>query len=295
MHIEHFIKYLKNEKRYSEHTIRSYQRDLMQFIAFAENENKLLNPLSIDYKIIRKWIVFLMNNGYSAKSINRKLSTLRSFYKYLLKEGIVKTNPTIKITAPKVEKRLPQFIEIKSMNMLFDNIEFPNSFEGLRDELILLTFYFTGIRRAELINIKIENIDIAQLTIKVLGKRNKERIIPVPKMYFTKLAKYQQERSKIRLCSDDNSYLFITIKGCKMYPKSIYRVVNKYLTKVTTNEKKSPHILRHTFATHMLNNGADLNAIKELLGHANLSATEVYTHNTFEKLKNIYNQAHPRA
>ena len=302
MHKSAFINYLKYEKHYSPYTIRSYKNDLQQFCSFCEDNNKDFNPLSANHKIIRKWIIFLMENNISSRSIGRKLSTLKTFYKFLIREKIIENNPLDKVISPKIEKKLPSFVEKSKMDLLLDNVEFANDYKGNRDKLIITTLYLTGIRLSELINLKINDVDHQTLTIKVLGKRNKERLIPFNRNFLNTLDDYQivrkeyieQLKSKIiNYC--DNEYFFLTEKGEKMYPKLVYRIVNKYLTLVTTNDKKSPHVLRHTFATHLLNNGADLNAIKELLGHANLSATQVYTHNTFEKLKKSYNQAHPRA
>jgi len=234
-----------------------------------------------------------MNNSISARSINRKITTLKSYYKYLLREDIVAINPMVKIISPKMAKSLPVFVEKKQVLSLLEDYSFDESFSGTRNKLIIEMFYCTGMRLSELINLKVSNIDIESLQIKVLGKRNKERIIPFSITLKNALSKYREKLNKEGFI--DNKYLFITEKGKRIYEKLAYRVVNSYLNIVTTIDKKSPHTLRHTFATHMLNEGADLNAIKELLGHANLSATQVYTHNTFEKLKSIYNQAHPRA
>ena len=302
MHKSAFINYLNYEKHYSPYTIRSYKNDLQQFCSFCEDNYKDFNPLTVNHKIIRKWIIFLMENNISSRSIGRKLSTLKTFYKFLIRDKIIENNPLDKVISPKIEKNLPSFVEKSKMDLLLDNVEFTHDYKGNRDKLIITTLYLTGIRLSELINLKINDVDHQMLTIKVLGKRNKERLIPFNRNFLNILDDYQivrkeyieQLKSKvINYC--DNEYFFLTEKGEKMYPKLVYRIVNKYLTLVTTNDKKSPHVLRHTFATHMLNNGADLNAIKELLGHANLSATQVYTHNTFEKLKKSYNQAHPRA
>jgi len=246
-----------------------------------------------DHHNIRDWIVDLMNNGISARSVNRKLSTLKSFYRFLVREGLMETNPVKKVLIPKTHRKLPVFVNEKDMHQLLDNISFGDDFEGMRNRLIIEMLYFTGMRVNELTGIKCNDINIHESTLKVLGKRNKERIIPlIPEMvssFMTYLTKYSEQHS------GGADYLFMTTKGRKLYPRLVYRVVRKFLTMVTTLDKRSPHVLRHTFATHMLNKGADLNAIKEILGHANLSATEVYTHNTFEKLKKIYKQAHPRA
>lgn len=287
-----FSSYIANEKRYSAHTLRAYESDLQQFFDFAQTADENFNPLKGDHEIIREWIVFLLDNGDKPRSINRKLTTLHTYYKYLMREGLVSDNPTKKIIRPKTEKNLPYFVDKGAMQELFDRLQFPDDFEGRRDRTILLTFYCTGMRLSELCGLKLSDIDFHSSQLKVLGKRNKERIIPFGIELSSNLKTYIAERDKIAL---DNNYLFVTSKGEPVYSQLVYRLVNKYLGEVTTLDKKSPHVLRHTFATHMLNNGAELDAIKELLGHANLAATQVYTHTTFEKLKEVYNQAHPRA
>lgn len=293
MHTESFLNYIKAEKRYSAYTVKSYQNDLWQFFYFISSEFNFHNINDINHKHIRLWIVSLMNNSLSARSINRKITTLKSYYKYLLREDIVTINPMVKIISPKMAKSLPVFVEKKQVLSLLEDYSFDESFSGTRNKLIIEMFYCTGMRLSELINLKVSNIDIESLQIKVLGKRNKERIIPFSITLKNAISKYREKLNEEGFIN--NEYLFITEKGKRIYEKLAYRVVNSYLNIVTTIDKKSPHTLRHTFATHMLNEGADLNAIKELLGHANLSATQVYTHNTFEKLKSIYNQAHPRA
>lgn len=287
-----FSSYIANEKRYSAHTLRAYESDLQQFFDFAQTADENFNPLKGDHEIIREWIVFLLDNGDKPRSINRKLTTLHTYYKYLMREGLVSDNPTKKIIRPKTEKNLPYFVDKGAMQELFDRLQFPDDFEGHRDRTILLTFYCTGMRLSELCGLKLSDIDFYSSQLKVLGKRNKERIIPFGIELSSNLKTYIAERDKIAL---DNNYLFVTSKGEPVYSQLVYRLVNKYLGEVTTLDKKSPHVLRHTFATHMLNNGAELDAIKELLGHANLAATQIYTHTSFEKLKEIYNQAHPRA
>lgn len=294
MHIKAFLDYLQFEKRYSDHTINSYSNDLNSFYNFCSEKEKSIDITKIDHKIIRNWIINLIDQNLSTRTVNRKLSSLKSFYKYLMKTNIIKNNPLVKIQTPKSKKTLPSFVEQSHMNMLLDNIDFGDDFKSIRDRFIIELFYFSGIRLSELINLKIEDFDIQNKNFKVLGKRNKERIIPMTSELLSSYSKYLLLRDKIDTIKNHH-YLFVTEKGNILYKKLVYRVVNKYLTYVTTINKKSPHVLRHTFATHMLNNGADLNAVKELLGHANLSATQVYTHNTFEKLKNIYNQAHPRS
>lgn len=292
MYIEKFLKYLKFEKRFSEHTILAYCSDLRQYTEFCKTEN-ITAELNIDYRVIRQWIVSMMENQITPRSVNRKITTLKSFYRFLMKEGIIGSNPMDRILSPKTKKTLPFFVEKKQINKLLDDVDFfGEDFEGSRNRLMIEMFYMTGIRLSELINLTLRDIDPAALSVKVLGKRNKERIVPFPLSFKIRIEEYLAKRAEI---NSNSEFLFITAKGAKIYEKLVYRVVLKYLELVTTIDKKSPHVLRHTFATHMLNNGADLNAIKELLGHANLSATQVYTHNTFEKIKNIYKQAHPRA
>lgn len=293
MYTQDFLKYIENEKRYSRHTVLSYRTDISQFVAFCKNNVKNFNLLTIDNKIIRKWIIFLLENNISSRTVNRKITTLKSFYKFLYQRQLIKTLPTQKIVLPKISKKLPNFIGSSAMDILFDQFDFSENFEGERDKLVLLLFYCTGMRLSELIHLKIQDIDFHYNQLKVLGKRNKERLIPFGKELAEHLAAYIKIRASV--INTDNYYLVITQKGQQAYEKLIYRIVNKYLNQVTTLEKRSPHVLRHTFATQMLNNGADINAIKELLGHANLSATQVYTHTSFDKLKTVYNQAHPRA
>lgn len=293
MYTQDFLKYIENEKRYSRHTVLSYRTDISQFVAFCKNNVKNFNLLTIDNKIIRKWIIFLLENNISSRTVNRKITTLKSFYKFLYQRQLIKTLPTQKIVLPKISKKLPNFIGSSAMDILFDQFDFSENFEGERDKLVLLLFYCTGMRLSELIHLKIQDIDFHYNQLKVLGKRNKERLIPFGKELAEHLAAYIKTRASV--INTDNYYLVITQKGQQAYEKLIYRIVNKYLNQVTTLEKRSPHVLRHTFATQMLNNGADINAIKELLGHANLSATQVYTHTSFDKLKTVYNQAHPRA
>lgn len=294
MHIDTFINFIKYEKRYSLHTIRSYQNDLSGFVSYLQIIDKNIEVKDINFKIIRSWIVDLIESGVSVRSVNRKISTLKSYFKFLVQQGIIAINPMNKVLSPKNQKRLPSFVEQSQMDLLLDKVDFGEGFNNVRDKFIIQLLYFSGIRLSELINLKVDDFNLSNTTFKVLGKRNKERIIPISNELKNSYINYCNKRSQIA-GSEKTKNLLITEKGEKVYEKLIYRVVNNYLSYVTTIEKKSPHILRHTFATHMLNNGADLNAIKELLGHSNLSATQVYTHNTFEKLKNIYNQAHPRS
>ena len=287
---DNFLKYLQFEKRLSAHTVLAYSTDLTFFYDYLQSIYQVNDISEINHLLIRSWIVKMMEEGIGARSINRKISTLKTFYKYLLRQGLVSENPMLKIQSPKTPKRLPVFVEKEKMDLLLDNIEFGEDEEGIRNKLIIELFYATGIRLSELINLRQKDVDMHSCQLKVLGKRNKERIVPFSNELKNKLQAYLSIKPAIF-----NEYLLVTAKGKKMYEKLVYNIVRQYLSQVTTIDKKSPHVLRHTFATHMLNNGAELNAIKELLGHANLSATQVYTHNTVEKLKNIHKQAHPKA
>lgn len=295
MLIEKFIQYIQFEKRFSPNTITAYHKDLAQFCEFLSTDYNIKNIENSDYQMIRSWIVDLVDKSISNTTINRKLSTLKSFYKYLLKEGIILENPMVKIIAPKLNKKLPEFVGNDNMESLFNDVEFDEGFIGSRNKLIIEMLYFTGMRLSELINLKDTDIDLHSQQLKVLGKRNKERIIPFSIVLQKSIEEYLKIREKDINQTKQIPYFFVTQKGKKVYEKLVYRTVNSYLGKVSTLRKKSPHVLRHTFATHMLNNGADLNAIKELLGHASLAATQVYTHNTIDQLKSIYKQAHPRA
>ena len=295
MQLEQFIQYLSSEKRYSPHTITAYSKDLQQFFGFIQKNYNVSDVLQINHQMIRVWIMQLMDENITARTVNRKLSTLKTFYRFLRKEKIITANPMVKILPPKTNKPLPEFVSKEQMDLLFDEIIFESGFEGTRDRLIIEVFYFTGIRLAELVNLKNEDIDLGKQQLKVLGKRNKERIIPFGNLLGRSFNNYISVRDMKFGIQSSAQIFFLTKKGTKIYKKLVYRAVNSYLSKVSTLKKRSPHVLRHTFATHMLNNGADLNAIKEILGHANLSATQVYTHNTIDKLKTIYNQAHPRA
>lgn len=287
-----FVEYLQYEKRFSPHTVTAYSNDLTQFYDFLNLEYQISDIKEVNHTFIRTWLVKMMEQEISPRSINRKITTLKTYYKFLLREGEVSLNPMLKIVAPKNSKRLPEYVEQEKMDRLLDFTEFKEGFEGMRDKMIIELFYATGIRLSELISLNHYSFDFYNNAIKVLGKRNKERIIPIS--FFTKeqLQKYLLELKK---SFPNAAYFFVTNKGEKLYPKFVYDLVKRNLGSVTTAKKKSPHVLRHSFATNMLNNGAELNAIKELLGHASLSATQVYTHNTIKKLKNIHSQAHPKA
>jgi integrase/recombinase XerC len=292
--IQSFLDYLKFEKRYSAHTIRSYQDDLIQFFDFLEIQYGKLPLGEISLSFVRSWLASLKENKLSSKSINRKISSLRSFFKYQLKTGAVENTPMTNVIAPKISKRLPSFVAEKDIDTLFQYMEFPDNWEGRTDRLLLAIFYNTGIRLSELINLKENQVNEANNTIKVLGKGNKERIIPVNKSLVAAINLYITDKNE-QLGKADRVVLLVSSKGKKLYAKQVYNSVNKYLSLITTIDKKSPHILRHSFATHLANNGADLNAIKELLGHSSLAATQIYTHNTIEKLKDVHKKAHPKA
>lgn len=289
---QNFINYLKFEKRVSNHTIKAYKKDLEQFFSYLLDHYQLNHPQQVEHTYIRSWMAYLAQNGFGARAINRKLSALRSFYAYLIKQREIEKNPISKIIAPKIPKRLPTFVPQKSIDDLLDNVYFTNDYKGIRDKLIIELFYSTGIRLSELIHIKPGDIDTSNKTLKVLGKRNKERLIPLHDNLLEKINSFITFTNSFINKNED--YIFLTEKGNKIYPRLVYNIVNNYLSRVATITQKSPHVLRHTFATHMLENGADINAIKEILGHSSLSATQIYTHNTVEKLKAIYNKAHPR-
>jgi integrase/recombinase XerC len=290
---ESFLQYLQAEKRYSPHTVCSYRNDLEQFFLWLQSQDISIDPVEISSTDIRYWIVHLIENGYSPVSVHRKISSLRAFYRFLLRQSVVTENPLEKVILPKRAKTLPVFIAEDSLGKLLNDFNFGDGFTGVRDKAIIEMLYLTGMRRAELLGLKDGDVDIKGAVVRVKGKRNKERFIPLIGTFTVSLANYLDARSKEGII--DPERFFVTQSGNKMYDKGVYNIVNRYLSMVTTVEKKSPHVLRHTFATHMLNHGADLNSIKELLGHANLAATQIYTHNTFEQLKKVYKQAHPRA
>ena len=292
--IQPFLDYLKFEKRFSQHTIVSYQTDLIAFFDYLQLTYNDVPLRHISHIYIRSWLAALKDGGMTAKSINRKISTLRSFFKYQMKMGLTEQTPMTKINAPKNEKRLPKFVAKKDIDTLFSHVEFTNDWKGKTDRLILLLFYNTGMRLSELINLKDRSIDFYYSSIKVLGKGNKERIIPMSSELAQEIKTYIGLKKELVADSDEVA-LLINEKGKKLSSRTVYATVKQYLSLVTTIDKKSPHVLRHSFATHLTNNGADLNAVKELLGHSSLAATQVYTHNTIEKLKNIYKQAHPKA
>ncbi|MCE2495775.1 MAG: tyrosine-type recombinase/integrase [Flavobacteriales bacterium] len=288
-----FFDHLSHERRYSEHTLRAYRTDLDQFkeflLAVYENEDLM----DVRGPMVRSWIVSLMNENYEPRSVQRKATSLKTFYKFLLHEGVIDKNPTAQLQTPKVRKRLPVVVPEEDLGALLDQRFFEDGYEGVRDRLIVMLLYHTGMRRAELIGLLERDVDLGRGQLKVLGKRNKERMIPIQTELAKAIEDYQREKEGLHRAVEAEE-LLLTQKGKKLYPKLVYRVVNRYLSYVSSVEKKSPHVLRHSFATHLLNAGAELSAIKELLGHANLSATQVYTHHSVEHLKKVYNQAHPR-
>jgi len=292
--VSDFLKYIEYEKRYSKHTLTSYKNDLLQFSAFLENEYQLSFPEQATYPLIRSWVASLAENAIQPKSITRKIASLRSYYGFLNRSAVISKDPTLKLKAPKVKKSLPIYVEEETLTSLLDGELFEDTFEGQRDRLILELLYGTGIRLSELIETKIKHLNPYEQTIKVLGKGNKERLIPMNVTLVERINSYELRKKKEGI-SNSKDYLIVTNKGEQTYPMFIYRTVKKYLDMVTTVEKRSPHVLRHSFATHLLNKGADLNAIKDLLGHSSLAATQVYTHNSPEKLKEIFKQAHPKS
>nr|WP_299419691.1 tyrosine-type recombinase/integrase [uncultured Emticicia sp.] len=292
--VSYFLQHIKYEKRLSHHTITAYEGDLKQFSAFLLFQYEFKEPEKADFQMIRSWIVSLVDEKIENRSINRKIATLRSFYNFLLRHKTIVSNPMLKIRALKTDKMLPKYVEEKPMENMLDDMQFSDDFSGLRDKLVIELLYGTGMRLAELIGLKIADLNLYNNTLMVLGKRNKQRVIPVNKSLVEAIKKYLTLRTDI---TDDttNSYLILTDSGTQAYPMFIQRLVKKYLSLVTSLDQRSPHVLRHTFATHLLNRGADLNAIKDLLGHTSLAATQVYTHNSIEKLKEVFKQAHPKA
>ncbi|MBC7830291.1 MAG: tyrosine-type recombinase/integrase [Chitinophagaceae bacterium] len=286
-----FLDYLKFEKRYSANTIRAYQDDLSQFLGFLHFTYGQLPLSEITSGLIRSWLASLKEQKISSKTLNRKISALKSFFKYMVKTGVIEQSPMFTIVSPKLNKRLPVFVDERDIHVLLNKVEFPDSWNGRTDKLAIHIFYYTGIRLSELLNLK-EN-QVNRSVIKVTGKGNKERIIPINEALFSLINAYVQEKNQTNVA--DRTYLLVNQKGRRLYPKYLYLVVRKYLSMVTTIIKKSPHILRHSFATHLTNRGADLHSVKELLGHSSLAATQVYTHNTIEKLKDAHKKAHPKA
>jgi integrase/recombinase XerC len=292
--VSFFLQHIKYEKRLSHHTITAYEGDLKQFSAFLLFQYEFKEPENANFQMIRSWIVAMVDEKIENRSINRKIATLRTFYNFLLLHKAIATDPMLKIRALKTDKTPPKYVEEKPMENLLDNMQFSDDFSGLRDKLVIELLYGTGMRLAELIGLKLSDLNLYNNTLIVLGKRNKQRIIPVNRSLVEAIKKYLILRSDITN-DTTNTYLILTESGTQAYPMFIQRLVKKYLSLVTSLDQRSPHVLRHTFATHLLNRGADLNAIKDLLGHTSLAATQVYTHNSIEKLKEVFKQAHPKA
>ena len=292
-----FLDYLRYERNYSEKTVLAYGEDISQLREFArefaQEEIGDFNPAEVTPELIREWIVSLMDKGYASTSVNRKLSSLRSFYKFLLKKKVVLVDPLRKITGPKNKKPLPSFLKENEMNRLLDDTDFGEGFEGCRDHLIIEMFYATGIRLSELIGLDDKDVDFSASLLKVTGKRNKQRLIPFGDELKEGMLEYVNVRNEQVL--ESGGAFFVRNNGERLYKNLVYNLVKRNLSKVVTLKKRSPHVLRHTFATTMLNNEAELGAVKELLGHSSLATTEIYTHTTFEELKKVYKQAHPRA
>lgn len=291
--IQKYMDYLRYEKNYSLHTEISYSKDLYQFGEFLKERFADISFVDVDSDIVRQWIALLMESGISARSVNRKLSSLKSFYKYLYKIGEIRLNPLKKVVGPKVQKALPSFVNDSVLEPILDEELEAGDFELHRNHVILELLYVTGMRRAELLGLKMNDVDFSADLIKVTGKRNKQRLIPFGEITKRMLLVYVEERNKLDVICCDN--FFVRKNGEQMYPMLLYRVVHEYLKGIPTLDKASPHVLRHSFATNMLNNGAELNAVKEILGHSSLASTEVYTHTSFEELKKVYKKAHPRA
>ncbi|MDP5104939.1 MAG: tyrosine-type recombinase/integrase [Polaribacter sp.] len=292
MLIAHFLDYLSLEKKYSIHTVNAYKNDLTSFSNFLNAEYNQNELVDVNYPQIRNWIVSLVDSDISNRTINRKVSSLKSFYKFLQKSKQIEINPLSKHKALKIAKKIQVPFTSKEINTVIQNISAENDFTSVRNKLIVELFYSTGIRRIELINIKEKNISFSDKTVKVLGKRNKERFVPLLQSVVSTLKSFLELKKEFSIGADE---LFITKKGNKMNETLVYRIINSYFSNVTSKVKKSPHILRHSFATHLLNEGADLNSVKELLGHSSLASTQVYTHNSLEVIKKVYNQAHPRS
>ena len=293
--IDSFLKFLRYERNYSDKTIVSYGTDLLKFEQFFKEQDEEIDFTTLDADIIRRWIVDMMDKGYTSTSVNRKLSTLRSLYKFLLRKKLVSVDPTLKIVGPKNKKLLPVFLKEEEMDRIMDKTNFKDDFEGCRDRLILETFYATGIRLSELIGIKNSDVDLLGCLLKVTGKRNKQRLVPFGEELRDDIKEYIRVRDEDISLEKQSGFLFIAVSGKPLYPLKVYNLVKRGLSNFVTVKKKSPHVLRHTFATSMLNNEASLSAIKELLGHESLETTQIYTHTTFEELKKVYEQAHPRA
>jgi integrase/recombinase XerC len=293
-HESSFFGYLSLERRYSKHTLAAYQSDLSNFIGFVTDEQCLTSASEVRHSHIRAWMVSLMEAGQSPRSINRRLSCLKSYFKLLRKRGFIEKDPMKKVVSPKTGKRLPVFVQENQMANVFNTLVFADNFSGAQDRLLLEILYASGMRRSELSNLKIRDIDVSRQVFRILGKGNKERLVPFARYLSDKIEAFLSEREK-QFPGTAAPWLLLNRKGEQLSPESIYYIVHKALSKVTTAEQRSPHVLRHSFATHLSNHGADLNAIKELLGHSNLAATQIYMHNSIERLKKVYDQAHPKS
>lgn len=291
--LQAFQEYLQLEKNYSMHTVNAYVNDLLFFKEFLKTNFEQETLEDVNYSMIRSWIVFMVDNEMSNSSVNRKIASLKSFYKFLLKIKQISSSPLLKHKSLKTPKILQIPFSEKELDNVLNEIKYPDGFDGVRDKLIIDLFYTTGIRRSELIGLKIQNVNTSTATIKVLGKRNKERILPILPIISKQINLYLSERARLEQVKD-NEYFFLMLKGVKLNDSFVYRLINYYFSNVSEKVKKSPHILRHTFATHMLNNGADLNSVKELLGHSSLASTQIYTHSSLSELKKVYGDAHPR-
>lgn len=291
--VESFLKYIQFEKRVSPNTVLAYQNDLKQFQVFIQQTFQVSDLEIADYSLIRSWVIQLVDDGIESRSVNRKIASLRAFYKFLLRKHLIDKDPLLKIKALKTKKHLPSFVKEGEMIKVLDHQQFENTLEGWRNKLVLELFYGTGMRLTELLNLKENQIDLINRTVKVLGKRNKERVIPFASNLVSIVESYREVRNK-NITLRDHGLLLVTDMGEPCYPMLVYRLVKKHLKDAIT-EKKSPHVLRHTYATHLLNKGAEINAVKDLLGHTSLAATQVYTHNSIEKLKKAFDQAHPKA
>ena len=288
-----FQDYLQLEKNYSLHTVNAYVNDLFFFKEFLIENFDTEKLEDVNYSMIRSWIVSMVDNDISNSSVNRKISSLKSFYKFLLKTKQIENSPLLKHKSLKTPKKIQIPFSEKELDQVLNQLTYPEGFDGIRDKLIIDLFYTTGIRRVELIDLKMQNVDLSNNTLKVLGKRNKERILPILPIISKQIRSYLLERTKIEVIKD-KEHFFLMLKGVKLNDSFVYRLINYYFSNVSEKVKRSPHILRHTFATHMLNNGADLNSVKELLGHSSLASTQVYTHNSLAELKKVYGNSHPR-
>ncbi|MGY6520230.1 MAG: tyrosine-type recombinase/integrase [Mongoliitalea sp.] len=293
--VDSFINYLEYEKRASAHTVLAYQKDLEQFAEFCATAFEKEDISFAEHAEIRAWVIDLVDSKMSPTSINRKIATLRSFYKFLLRSSEITKDPTYKIKALKTPKRLPEFVQEDAIDKILEEINYPIDFEGQRDRMVMDFLYLTGVRLSELTQLQWKDLDLAQQQVKVFGKRKKERIIPIISRLQENIISYKKVFEETFPNTKESDYFIVTKEKEQAYPMMIYRIVRHYLDLFAQTTKRSPHLLRHTFATHLLNKGADLNAVKDLLGHANLAATQVYTHNSMEKLKAVYNQAHPKA